>query len=73
MYSQYITGMLQTYGGRPLRAIHETLKIWVGDQKYSLKLTELERILSRLCGEEGSKLECVDGIYQLLNHRHDNR
>jgi anaphase-promoting complex subunit 2 len=65
VYISYILGMLGTYGGRPVRAIHDTLKIWAGDQNYTMKLPELERILGRLVLEE--KIECVDGAYQLPN------
>jgi len=67
VYISYILGMLGTYGGRPARAIHDTLKIWAGgdQQNYTLHLGEVERILQRLVGEE--KLEVVDGVYQLAN------
>lgn len=73
VYISYILGMLGTYGGRPLRAIHDTLKIWAsgGDggsqQKYTMKLPQLERLLGQLVGEE--KIEKVDDIYQLKGKR----
>jgi hypothetical protein len=66
----YVIGILTTYGGRTLRQIHDTLKIWVGDQKYTLKLPELEKILSRLCAEENARLECIEGVYQLMSMTH---
>ena len=73
VYISYILGMLGTYGGRPLRAIHDTLKIWAsgGDggsqQKYTMKLSALERLLARLVAEE--KVEAVDGVYALKGTR----
>jgi len=51
-----------------LQQIHDTLKIWVGDQKYSLKMEELERVLVRICSSSGgSRIEYVDGVYQLTS------
>lgn len=73
VYLSYILGMLGTYGGRTLRAIHDTLKIWAsgGDagsqQRYTMKLPALERLLGQLVLEE--KVEVVDGIYQLKGKR----
>lgn len=73
VYISYILGMLGTYGARPLRQIHDTLKIWAsgGDggsqQKYTMKLPALERLLGQLVLEE--RVEVVDGIYQLKGKR----
>lgn len=73
VYISYILGMLGTYGARPLRQIHDTLKIWAsgGDggsqQKYTMKLPALERLLGLLVQE--GKVEMVDGIYQLKGKR----
>ncbi|TFJ80490.1 hypothetical protein NSK_008231 [Nannochloropsis salina CCMP1776] len=67
LYISYVVGMLGTYGGRSVRAIHDTLRIWVGGERpmTALKLPEVEKILNRLVEER--KVEMVDGVYQLVS------
>lgn len=75
LYRDYVVGMLTSHGGRTLRQIHNTLKLWVGGEqgKYAaLKLPELQAMLARLCAEERSPIEFVDGIYQLVARQQAN-